>query len=280
MSEVAITSLVPPRQKGLPLFSLMKRYLSHITPPESWSLHSVFTILFPQYPLVLAHHEALIDATKLYLVTKAFIQLFKPLEQNCCPMGFLNNIHQYLDNMQPIIPTNKSRMKSNADQKTTGASIAGRQSSQNQGSIAKRSSLTKPRTASSEKQMLIKDYFTGAPKSSSTDEQQISTGITGIERSKSMEYHIDTVEKNMSEELGLDDGLEPELRSDSHGMIKFDLGEDSDSKEEDLGFEDEEVLGSGEDEEELGSDKDEYTARMREERPENSNEESGLESVP
>ena len=119
--------------------------------------------------------------------------------------------------------------------------------------------------------MLIKDYFTGAPKSSSTDEQQISTGITGIERPKSMEYHIDTVEKNMSEELGLDDGLELELRSDSHGMIKFDLGEDSDSKEEDLGFEDEE---------ELGSDKDEYTARMREERPENSNEESGLESVP
>ena len=196
-------------------------------------------------------------------------------------MGFLNNLHQYLDNMQQVIPTNKSQVKSNAGQETTGASIAGRQSSQDKGSIAKRSSLTKPRTASSEKQMLIKGYFTGAPKPSSTDEQQIGTSITGIERPKSMEYHIDTVEKNMSEEFRLDDGLEPELRSDSHGMIKFDLGEDSDSKEEEnLGFEDEEVLGSGEDEEEPGSDKDEYTTRMREERPENFDKKSGLESVP
>lgn len=174
--------------------------------------------------------------------------------------------------MQLIILTNQSQMKSNADQKTTGASMAGRQSSQNEGSIAKRSSLAKLRTVSSEKQTLIKDYFTEVPKLSFTDERQIGTGIKGIERPKSMEYHFDTVEKNMSEELGLGDALESELRSDSHDMTTFDLGEDSDSEEEeDLGFEDEG---------EAGSDEDENTARMREDRPENSNEESGLESVP
>lgn len=78
MSEAAITSLVPPRQKCLPLWSLMRRYLSRIILPESWSLQSVFMILFPQHPLVLTHHEALIDATKLYLVTKVLVQLFKP----------------------------------------------------------------------------------------------------------------------------------------------------------------------------------------------------------
>jgi hypothetical protein len=109
-----ISTIMPPMmERSFNAIPFVKRYLSHLITTRSWRLQYIFAILFPQHPLRGYHHEAWIDAHKMFLVLRVVVQLFKPPEERVFSPGFLNNLLEHLDNVTPLYDTNITTLPRN-----------------------------------------------------------------------------------------------------------------------------------------------------------------------